>query len=70
MKASRVQSPGSRNDYQVKIIENGCENEVAVWQFDLDAAGLGALIISIDRATRESPMSRAIGLKRKRAKPE
>lgn len=69
MRARKRSSPGDNNYYRLKIVEDTCDNEIAQWCFDLDAAGLGALIVSIERATSESRIARAIGFKRKRTKP-
>lgn len=67
MKANRISGPGDAHFYDLKVVESGCDNEVATWRFDLDAAGLAALILSVDRATTEAKMTRAIDLcKRKR----
>ena len=67
MKANKVESPGSYY-YYLKLAETGCDNEVAIWKFEVDATGLGALIIAIERATTEAKIARGIGLKRKRPK--
>lgn len=68
MKARRTSGPGDAHFYHLKVIEGECENEIAAWVFDLDAAGLAALILSVEQATTEARMARAIGLKRKAPK--
>lgn len=66
MKARKTSSPGDNHYYHLKIVEGGCDNEIAQWKFDLGPIGLGALIVVIERATTEARMARGIGLKYKR----